>query len=343
MRIIIKLKNIFIYHFFNSNTLVTIFLSICYFMLNWLLLFWCKEQALLGINNYIYWTVVTVSTVGYGDLSPTTTMGKYVVALFTIPFGISIFALIISRIAIFSSMHWKNGIRGLRSLHMKNHIVIIGWNNKRTLRLLNLLIAETQQNQQRKILLCATENIDNPMPEHIDFVKVTKFNHATEMQRACVDKADIIVIDTKLDDITLTTALFCSSVNKNARIIVYFTDETLSGLLKKHCHRAECVPSLSVEILAKAAMDPGSSILHHELLSAGYGVTQYSVQYPNNAQKIDMNTLFTKFKHHYNATIIATMEKNTHNIIINPDLNTRINPGAIIYYIAKKRINPIDW
>ncbi len=343
MWIFIRLKNFFTHYFFNLNGLVITFILATYFLINWVLLFLCQEKNLILFENYLYWMIVTASTVGYGDLSPETTAGKYVVAFFTIPFGLSLFALIIGRVAVFSATQWKKGIKGLRRLNIENHIVVIGWNQKRTLHLLNLLITETRQDQQRNILLCTTEDIENPLPEHINFIKVSKFNDQEEMQRACINKASAIIIDTKLDDVTLTTALFCSSLNPDAHLIVYFSDESLSELLKKHCPQAECTPSLSVEILVKAAMDPGSSLLHHELLNAGKGVTQYSVQYPDNAESIKMSFFFSQFKQAYDATIIAVMKNDPQDMIINPALQMEVSPGMTIYYIAKKRINNVDW
>ncbi len=343
MWILLKLKKLFSRYLSELNGFVIFILLASYFAFNWLLLYLVDEHALLELNNFIYWLVVTSSTVGYGDLSPVTESGKMIVAFITIPFGLSLFALIIGRIAMFSAAQWTKGIKGLKRLNTQDHIIVIGWNEKRTQHLLKLLITETQHSLQRNIVLCTTEDIDNPEPEHIQFVKVSRFNDADEMQRACLDKASSIIIDTKLDDVTLTTALFCSLVNPSAHLIVYFADESLSKLLKKHCPKAECTPSLSTEILVKAAMDPGSSVLHHELLNAAYGVTQYSVEYPTSMPKIDMESLFYQFKQRYNATVIAILPGPSSEIVINPNLEMEIDSGMTIYYIAKQRILNLEW
>ena len=59
--------------------------------LSWLLLWLCDEEVLTSAD-FLYWIVVTASTAGYGDFSPQTEAGKYVVSLFVIPFGLGLSA-----------------------------------------------------------------------------------------------------------------------------------------------------------------------------------------------------------------------------------------------------------
>jgi voltage-gated potassium channel len=58
-----------------------------YGVTSWILLSLAGETALTQSTDFIYWLVVTGSTVGYGDLSPTTSLGKYLVSFYVIPLG----------------------------------------------------------------------------------------------------------------------------------------------------------------------------------------------------------------------------------------------------------------
>ncbi|MCH7492288.1 transporter substrate-binding domain-containing protein [Patescibacteria group bacterium] len=51
-----------------------------------------------GIGESIWWTIVTISAVGYGDFAPQTVAGR-LVGIFTIVTGVSIFGLIIAKLA----------------------------------------------------------------------------------------------------------------------------------------------------------------------------------------------------------------------------------------------------
>jgi voltage-gated potassium channel len=322
----------------------SIFLGIAlYILLSWVFLSLSGEQQITQGSHFIYWIMVTASTVGYGDFSPETTAGKYVAALFVIPFGLSLFGLVIGRVAAFVSHHWRKGVKGLKTLHYQKHILIIGWNGSRTLRLLSLLLKETQHTQSKqKIALCVVADIENPLPDQIGFVKTSSFTNVEGMNKASISEASCIIIDNPQDDITMTTALFCAQQNPDAHIIAYFKDEQLGQLLKNHCPNVECTPSVATEMLAKSAMDPGSSVLHQQLLDSSNGMTQYSMFY-DHSQDASFEKLFLLFKNQYNATLIGISNKNLDTVQVNPSLEHQVNSGSILYYIASERITDVNW
>ncbi|WP_108651814.1 potassium channel protein [Dongshaea marina] len=311
-----------------------------YALVIWLLLVSAGEQQLTqSIPGYLYWLVVTASTVGYGDLSPTTEIGRLLVALLVIPFGLGLFAACVGRIAAWVVHHWQRGLLGERTLKIKDHVIVVGWNGQRTLRLLRMLLRE--ERNRRRIVLCVLKDIQNPLPDEIDFVKVESFTNADEMERAGIRDASCIILDNPEDDMTLSAALFCVSLNPQAHLLAHFKDEALSELLKQHCPNVESVPSVAVEMLAKAAIDPGSSALIHELLNTHTGMTQYSVQYPREQPATTLGALLMGFKEHYDATLIGL--KNNGSMLVNPGLKEPILPGSLLFYIADERVVDIDW
>lgn len=311
-----------------------------YGAISWLLLTLAGEQALTGsLTDFIYYLLVTASTVGYGDMSPTTTAGKWIAALLVIPGGLGLFAMAIGRAASLFIHYWKSGLMGKRSLNVNNHILILGWNEQRTLQLIKML--QHEEKNRRSIVLCVRPEMENPLPGEIEFVRVASFTDQESMAKAGIESANCILIDNPEDDITLSAALFCASKNPEAHLLAYFHDEALSQLLKQHCPNAECIPSVSVEMLAKAAVDPGSSGLHHELLSTTKGMTQYSVIYPDNAVTTSIEALFSTFKHHHEATLIAIDTGN--GVELNPSLQRVVPPGAKLFYISDERVPQFQW
>jgi voltage-gated potassium channel len=342
MPVLFKIKKILLRHFMELRWHSVVLAIVLYFSLSWVLLWLSGEQALTTNSSFIYWIVVTASTVGYGDLSPTTMLGKAVVAFFVIPIGLGLFGLAIGRIAAFASFQWRKGIRGLKNLDVEDHILVIGWNEGRTLQLLKLLLRESQyHSNQQQIALCVRADIDNPLPDMIGFAKVTSFSSDEDMSRAAVDKAGCIIIDNTEDDITMTTALYCVSKNPTAHIIAYFQDDKLVTLLKQHCPNVECMPSVAVEMMAKSAVDPGSSALHHQLLSVDQGMTQYSTKYTGKTA-LPVRSIFSLFKEAHEATLIGVSDDTT-GMTLNPSLDTLVTPGSTLYYIADERINRINW
>ncbi len=317
-----------------------------YIIISFIGLYSAGEPVAMG-SPVLFWyfLIVTSSTVGYGDYSATTPAGMLVISLWVIPFGLMIWGMVVGRTAAAMIQYFQRSLRGMTALQQRDHTLVIGYNGARTLQLLRLLIREAESPAAANVTLCAHEDkLDsNPMPDQIGFARVASFNSEQEMQRVNIAQAATILIDTPLDDITLTTAMFCYQQNPCARILAYFDDDAIARLLKGHCPSVECIPSVSVEMLAKAAADPGSSALHHELLAVDKGMTQYSVLVPPSVGDVRVRDLFLLFKERYQATVIALQASGVDTLVVNPGMNQPVAAGSRLYYIADERITCFDW
>ncbi len=327
-------------HLFSLSTKSLLGLTVTYVFLCWVLLTLADEPDLTtNLTDFLYYIVVTSSTVGYGDMSPTTPLGRWIVAFFVIPLGLGLFAISVSQLGAMAVTVWRAGVLGKRRVNVENHILLLGWNEQRTLHLIRML--QHEETGRRRIVLCVKAEIENPLPSEIEFVKVGAFTDCNDMIKTNISSASCIIIDNPEDDVTLSAALYCANENPDAHLLAYFKDDALSRLLKQHCPNAECIPSVATEMLAKAAVDPGSSALHQELLNSTQGMTQYSVDYPENASDTRIGDLFESFKKEHKATLIG-VDKGK-GIELNPDLDYAVSAGTRIFYIADERINNFSW
>lgn len=331
-----KLTEQLLYRLSSQIALLALFV---FLISSWIGLWLANEQDLLAADTFFYWLLVTASTVGYGDHSPTTPEGRLFTALWIIPLGLSLFALVVTRVGIFINQLLFKGRRGLLMLNHKDHTLIIGWNGARTLRLIELLLAQ-QSSPKEPLVLVVNEEMENPKPDLIDFVRVTSYTDTKDMERSAIAKAKRIIIDTVQDDLTVTTALFCAAVNPEAHKTAYLQQESLAGLLKTHCPRVEIIPSVSVEMLARSTLDPGSSQLHKQLLDSTEGTTQYSLAYEGPERPLA--EIFNYLKQSCEATLIALKDKTRQQIEINPSLDRTITSGDQIFYIANHRLSMKD-
>jgi voltage-gated potassium channel len=335
--IFFKLRRLTAALFFRANFLTVLSGMAVYGISSYLLLYLAGEQEMVKDSvAYIYWLVVTGSTVGYGDISPTTGAGKLITSFWVIPVGLSLFAVILTKVGFYLSEFALKGKKGLRMIGTENNCVIIGWNGARTLRLIELLLSKSNGSSET-IVLCVAVNMENPLPGKIEFVQVESFTHVDTMARVNLPKASRIIIDTPSDDITLTTALFCQAANPDAHKTVYFQDESVSNLLLNHCSNVEVVPSVSVEMLARSSTDPGSSLLYKQLLDSTIGVTQYHIAYEGDAALM-FGDLFHHFKTNLSATLMGVLQPGSNQIDLNPDLSRRVEKGHVLYYIADSRL-----
>ena len=317
-----------------------------YILISFVGLYWAQEPIAHG-SPILFWyfLIVTSSTVGYGDYSATTPAGMWIISCWVIPFGLMIWGMVVGWAAAGIIQFFQRSLKGMSQLYHTDHSLVIGYNGSRTLQLLQLLLREADSPKKANLVLCADmDKLDsNPMPDEIGFARVSCFHNETEMRRVNVSKAATIIIDTPLDDITLATAMFCYQQNPKARILAYFNDDSIAQILRAHCPSVETIPSVSVEMLAKAAADPGSSKLHHELLNVDKGMTQYSVKVPLDTPTACVGDLFLLFKEHYQATVIALQTNGPDSVLVNPGMELPIKAGDRIHYIADERIDHFDW
>ncbi|NOR45409.1 MAG: hypothetical protein GQ534_07465 [Candidatus Delongbacteria bacterium] len=112
--------------FRKSDLMMVVTLTVLVLVLSGIL-FIIFEDGINTIFEALYFSVVTISTVGYGDITPKSAEGRIIV-MGLIFFGmifISIFTAIISSILIAKKI--KDG-QGMGRIKFKKHVILCGWN-----------------------------------------------------------------------------------------------------------------------------------------------------------------------------------------------------------------------
>ena len=321
-------------------------LAACHFAISWGVIALAGSEEITEVGIFWYFYLTTATTVGYGDYSPATSAGRLVTVLWVMPGGIALFTTVIAKAVQQVSDRWRKGVRGQSSYeNLAAHIVILGWHGFQTQRMVDQLRGDIGE-KDREIVLCTTQDIDNPMPDQVRFVRGAELNTPDVLTRAGVATAGYIIALGHDDSETLAAALGAAAVNHDAHIVAYFDHESFANLLKAHCPLAECNVSLSIELMVRSAQDPGSSRVQRQLLSTLEGPTQFSLTVPQDADAVSYGALFAKLKENHDATLIGVAESALgDDLILNAPSGYRVDPGTIVYFLAARRIEPgeIDW
>jgi len=80
-----------------------------------------------AMSDAIWWAIVTMTTVGYGDKVPLTTGGR-LIGIIVMFFGMALISVFTATVSsVFVARKIKEG-RGLEDIKFKDHLVICGWN-----------------------------------------------------------------------------------------------------------------------------------------------------------------------------------------------------------------------
>jgi voltage-gated potassium channel len=292
------------------------------------------------LKDYSWWFIVTVSTVGYGDIYPTTTGGKRA-AIVIIVFGVALMGLILGLIGekVWRIMESFNN--GLANLDVENHIQIMGYRGSET----DKLIAEIQGDESTKntiIVVCSDHLESNPFNHsNIKFIK-GELSSEDVLTRSCAKYAQKMIIHGKKDDQSVLTALSFRHINTEAQMIVYLNNEDhknkILKLESKYKDYNQVILPVFVNLMVQEMQDPGSSKVLQGLMSNLDQDTLFKVNVPVDLNITFLDLLF-KLKQKYNITALA-VENGI--IALNPDNDLNIIKGMSIFYVGQTRLNSIN-
>lgn len=310
--------------------------------LSWLALVIFGEGEIASGGVFPYYYLTTATTVGYGDFSPATAGARYIAGFWIMPGAVLLFTAVVGKLIQMITDRWTKAMKGREDyFDLEGHVVVFGWQGDRTRRLMDLLLAEDEAAAKGVVLVSQVLD-ENPMPDRIHFIRVEALSSTEAAQRSAVGQAEVALIVGADDDTTLAAALAVGALPTPPRIIAYFQTSGPADLLRSYCPTAEAQESLSVELMARSAYDPGAARLQQVMLSSLEGPTQYSFTVPEGIAATDCGRALTALKTACNATLLALGAKGSADLQMNPASETAVKPGDRLYYIADRRLGEAE-
>ena len=254
-----------------------------------------EESFISRIGRSLWWAIVTLTTVGYGDSYPDTSTGKFL-AVILMGFGIVFLSILSGSIAsIFVERKLREG-KGMKEVTTKYHIVICGWNDTAYNLLKSLPLAGGSTN----LTIVLINELD---PDELAAIKYRykeldikyvrgDYCHEDVLKRGNIAKAKSIIL---LADISGGHS-FADADQRT--IIAAFAIKNLAGDLKvsaelnkkeneEHLKRA-CVDDILIYgefggfLLSHAALSQGVPSLIMELLTFSVGNTVAKKEIPDS-------------------------------------------------------------
>jgi len=293
------------------------------------------------INNpfdALWWSVVTITTVGYGDISPETFGGR-LVAMFVMLLGIGVIGMLTGIIAsafVDLKFRERNGRRRLKRL--KDHIILCGWNFSAR----DIITEIHAENQDKEIVIIAKLD-EIPIDEKNTYFVNGRASDLEKLKMAALNDASttIIVSDQSIpvdarDSEGILTAMAIKSENPNVYVCMELQDPNNIA----HCKRAkvdEYIISgeMTSKLLSQATLDHGITRVISELTSTLFGNTLYKVRCSDNYEDVSFGELLNTYKKQYDAIILAIMRGN--EFFTNPESDFQIKKGDELILISRKR------
>jgi voltage-gated potassium channel len=252
-----------------SGRLLLINLTLIFFISS-LLVFLVERGRNPLIHHYgdaVWMMVVTMATVGYGDVVPITVAGR-VFTVLAMVLGIGALSVYISTRATRKFQDQRKKVRGLDKLaRFSDHIVVCGWNGRGSY-VMSRLREELKDTKIPLVLLCDLE--DKPVDDDdIYFFRGSPVNEA-DLKRVQIGDARAIVLladeskggsEGDIDARTVLAALATRSLNSDIKM----TAEVLEPGNKHHLELAGAGEILDSNMMLGNMI--ARSALHHGLIN----------------------------------------------------------------------------
>jgi len=242
-----------------------------------------ENDSFDSLLDVFYWAVVTITTVGYGDITPKTTVG-YILTPLMIIIGVVLVSFMTATIAsILTATRIREGM-GLEKIELEGHIVICGYNSNLE-RVIRSIVNASPASPPDIVLVNAhdeavvTDLIERFPEAPIRFVH-GDYSLESTLNRASITKASsaIILADpgpdgtAKPDDRTLLTVLAVKSMSQDVRVCVELVDRASEVHLRRAgVDQIIVTGEFSGFLLANAVMAPGIPQALKEMMHVEFG------------------------------------------------------------------------
>lgn len=294
----------------------------------------------MKFGDALWWSIVTLTTVGYGDISPAT-LGGRLVGITIMVAGIGFLGTLTATIA---SIFVENRLlenRGMNATEMKDHFIICGW-NFRGEKIVEELRADAKCRDLPIVVLADLS--EKPVQDsRVHFIAGEV--EADTLKMANIDAARVVIVlsDDRLDAYsrdakTVLTTLTIESVNPD----VYTCVELMDERNVPHCQRAHAdeiivVGELTTNLLVQAALDHGITRMVSELVSNRFGEELFKVPVPADMAGTTFFETMCRLKEKNGVLCVGVEDASGRKYIANPDNEYRLSPEDRLIVIARER------
>lgn len=282
----------------------------------------------------LWWSIVTVTTVGYGDYFPTTPGGRFLVAAPLMLFGIGLLGYVISLATSTLVESRTKELKGMSKITHTGHVVIFNFPTlDKVERLVDELRDEGAATDQEIVLV--DEDLAELPPElekrHVRFVKGNPSRDET-LERANIDKAAHAIVlskrqgDSHSDALNLSITLAIEARTRSVRTTVECVEVSSQELLRKAgCDSIVCLARFDAHFLGNEVFQPGMQTVIDDLMSANIG------------QQLQLSPVPASLATF--ADVVALCKKKGHVPIgLLRDHASMLNPGAEVKVQASDKI-----
>lgn len=315
-----------------------------YFVLITLLIHFEKhsdQSVLTDYTNAIWYSVVTLTTVGYGDVYPTTIFGRLIGYIF-IFLSLGMYGILIGEITTTMSNIKENIKLGYKGTDFMNHTVILGWNE------FGKQVADQLMGVDRLVAIVTDnrENVDIILEKYDSrnvFTLFSDFQNFDLIKNTNIHLASTVFINLEDDTEKLVYLLDIKKHFPELDYVVTLDNGNLKEtFISAGAKYAVSKHDVASKLLASYMFEPDVALFSESIMSfakhdADYDIKQFLVTDDNVYLNKLYNDVFLELKQKYNSVLIGISKIDKYGerrLIKNPAGEIKVSLGDYLIIIV---------
>lgn len=294
----------------------------------------------LSWADSLWWTIVTITTVGYGDISPASSGGR-VIGVLLMLFGIGFLGILTATLASTFIEERRQEEKGVNRVNVSQHLLICGWSYK-TREIVEEVRADDKTGT--RLIVIIADLPEKPFEDaYIHFVSGLISKESLEKANAQDALAAIVLSDENVEVHTRDAKTVLDTLTiKSLYPDLYTSVELVDPNNVEHCRLAKAdeiivLGELSTGLLVRASLDHGVTQIITELVSSRFGSEIYKTRPPQQCVGQSFLEVFTKLKTDQDVIVVAVESNQEGRFLANPSNSYIIDERDRLIVVGKDR------
>lgn len=265
-----------------------------------------------SINNIfdaLWYSIVTLSTVGYGDYYPVTAIGKTIGLVFVFS-SLGVLGYLISQLTVKLTQYMEDKKNGLFGTKMENHIVLIGYNKFSN----NILQQIVTTGIKVAIVTNKKEDVDiiaDNYDKNSVFTLLTDYNNFDVLEKVNISKASKVFINFDNDTEMLVYILDLKNHFSDLEIIVSLNNTNFQNTFQSAgVLYAVSREEIASKLVASYIFEPDVASFTEDLMASAkrsddFDMIELRVSSENPYVNNDYDFAFTDIRSSYSSVLLG--------------------------------------
>lgn len=273
-----------------------------------------QERAVEGssIHSFgdgIWFLLVTISTIGYGDYYPISPEGKIIGVVFVFS-SIAVMGYLISRLTIKLNQYMEDKKSGLHGTKMQNHIVIIGYDRFSS----HIIKQIVPTGRKVAVVTNKKDNLDlikSTYSSNDVFCLFTDFDNFEHLEKVNIRESSKVLVQFDNDTDMLVYVLHLKSHFNCLNLVVSLDNPSLKKpFLSAGVLHAISKDEIAANLLASYIFEPEVAELTEDIMSSAtsqfdFDIMEFKVVENNPYLGKDYQYIFHDLKDRYNGVLLG--------------------------------------